>query len=283
MMSTSPIPSASPRPSDLENAPPRFSIITVTFNNRAGLAETHRSVFGQTFPDHEWIVIDGASKDGTVPMMEAVVDPRLTFVSEPDAGIYDAMNKGIDRSRGRYVIFMNAGDQFADPGVLAAVNSRIGPARPDIVYGDSYEAGDTARFYKPARSPAANVLVMFTHHQAIFYRADHIHRERYDMTYRLSADWVMTMRILAKGGDFLRLDFPVCVFERGGISQRDDLRRVLDRELWRIYRKEAGWGLVPAAFLWFARTRLTLLRKLLPATYDRIRYRSTTPADRAER
>ena len=262
-------------------APPRFSIVTVTFNNLAGLRTTRDSVAGQTFADREWIVVDGASKDGTAEAMREARDPGLVFVSEPDSGIYDAMNKGIALSRGQYVIFMNAGDIFADADVLAAVDARIGTASPDVVYGDSYEAGDGQRLYKPARRPAANRFVMFTHHQAIFYRRDHVQREGYDMTYRLSADWVMTTRILAKSGDLMRLDRPVCIFERGGISQRDDLRQVWDRELWRVYRREARWGLLPSAVLWLVKTRINAMRKLLPSIYDRVRYRKVGPTQGA--
>jgi glycosyltransferase involved in cell wall biosynthesis len=102
---------------------PRFSVISVTWNNLNGLVETWRSLEAQTLDSFEWVVVDGGSSDGTVDWLESLADPRITWVSEPDRGIYDAMNRGIDRSNGQFAIFMNGGDTFSTPWTLARVDA----------------------------------------------------------------------------------------------------------------------------------------------------------------
>lgn len=251
---------------------PRFSIVTVTYNNRVGLEETRRSVLEQSFAGYEWIVIDGASKDGTPDLLARESDERLSYVSEPDGGIYDAMNKGLDRACGDYVVFLNAGDRFADRDVLAELDAHIGAKKPVVVYGDSIEFDETKSFYKAARQPSENRLVMFTHHQAILYRTDVAQAHRYDLSYKISCDWVMTTRILRSGGERLRFTKPICLFERGGVSQRQDYRRAINQELFRIYRTEQGFGLATAALLWLRKVAINKARQLLPGLYDRLRY-----------
>jgi putative colanic acid biosynthesis glycosyltransferase len=99
-----------------------FSIITVTRNNLEGLRRTHVSLRAQSYADYEWIIIDGASSDGTVNYLEGLAARSW---SEPDEGIYDAMNKGLARARGDYLLLMNAGDSFAAPDVLQKIADAI--------------------------------------------------------------------------------------------------------------------------------------------------------------
>jgi len=176
---------------------PFFSIITVTKDNALGLARTRASIELQTFGNREWIVIDGAV--------------------EHDRGIYDAMNKGISRARGDYLIFMNAGDMFAAPDTL----ERIAPLLHDagFAYGDALEGNG---FLKPARHDIRYGMV--THHQAMVYARAFVGSLRYDTAYKIAADYKFTAQIIAKAAAESRaclyLPFPVCVFEAGGVSQR---------------------------------------------------------------
>jgi len=101
---------------------PRFSIVTICRNDIAGLTATWKSVHTQTLTDFEWIVVDGASNDGTTEWLVALNDDRVAWRSEPDAGIYDAMNSGIDRCGGQLVAFLNSGDRLAQPGTLEFVD-----------------------------------------------------------------------------------------------------------------------------------------------------------------
>ena len=97
-----------------------FSVITVCRNNLNELILTHASLSGQNCPDYEWIVIDGGSTDGTKEWLEGNHDPAR-WISENDAGIYDAMNKGAAMANGDYLVFMNSGDEFYDPNVLSKI------------------------------------------------------------------------------------------------------------------------------------------------------------------
>ena len=94
-----------------------FSIITVVFNAVADLEKTIKSILGQRFPDREYIIIDGGSTDGTVDIIRRYEKQLAFWSSEPDRGIYDAMNKGVLKARGNFLNFMNAGDLFADENV----------------------------------------------------------------------------------------------------------------------------------------------------------------------
>jgi putative colanic acid biosynthesis glycosyltransferase len=252
---------------------PFFSIVTVTFRNLKGLRSTAESVREQADGNWEWIVVDGGSTDGTCEYLAAVDDNRLRFVSEPDRGIFDGMRKGLADACGRYVVFMNAGDRFANAQTLSHVAAAIGTANPDLVYGDSLEGNAQVQHLKPARPPAQNRYVMFTHHQAQFYRTSVAREIGFDLSYRLSGDWVLTTRMLRRlGAMTLYVPEPLCLFERGGVSQQPAQRRTMHRELFRIYRYEHHHGLPRAAIYWLAKVGVNHARALLPGLYDRLRY-----------
>ena len=115
---------------------PLVSVITVCFNGAATLAHSLRSVAGQDWPNTEHIVIDGASTDGTLQIIERFRSKLAQVVSEPDQGIYDAMNKGLDRASGDIICFLNADDQYASPWVLSRVADKMREHRLDALMGD---------------------------------------------------------------------------------------------------------------------------------------------------
>lgn len=192
--------------------PPLFSIITITRNNRSGLKKTFLSIRTQTNTNFEWIIIDGASTDGTKDDLKDIAADKI--ISEQDSGIYDAMNKGLQHAIGEYVIFMNAGDMFASPNVLENI-SALTRSKPDFIYGDSLESNH----YKPARSHLKINWGMFTHHQAMFYQRESLGQLRYDMSYKIAADYNLTLRFLSFHKRVLYRPIPICIFESGGISQ----------------------------------------------------------------
>lgn len=193
---------------------PLFSIITITKDNLEGLRHTAQSVQGQSSNDYEWIVIDGDSNDGTKDFLKTL---KAVAISEPDRGLYHAMNKGIDLARGPYLIFMNAGDSFADPDILSTLTKTIQTFRPDFLYGDALEDNG---FYKKARSHTAIKRGMFTHHQAMVYAKDTIADLRYDETYKIAADYDFTVRVLKHCRTPHYIPCAFCYFAAGGISQR---------------------------------------------------------------
>ncbi len=251
-----------------------FSIITITLNNLAGLRRTAASLPVPAPELFEWIVIDGGSRDGTGAWLAGQNRRDLTWVSEPDQGIFDAMNKGLRRAKGCYALFMNAGDTLAPENVLARIAGEIGLRQPVMVYGDSIELGrNGATLRKAARSPGWNRYSLFTHHQSILYRRDML-GEGYDMSYRLSADWALTSRILARSDAAIqRFPGAICHFERGGISQSEAQRPLINAEHWRILREEMQ---LPLAFtLYRLKLAANQLRRSLPGVYDLLRFRKS--------
>lgn len=242
---------------------PHFSIITITRNNLSGLRRTADSLAAQTCRNFEWIVVDGASIDDTAAYLATTT---AYWLSEPDSGIYDAMNKGLARATGDFILFLNAGDALADAAILA--DAALLDA--DFIYGDGREGA----FIKRAHPHRALLWGMFTYHQALFYRRAAIGSLRYDTRYRIAADYKFTVQFLRDGVRAVYWPRVVCDFEPGGLSQtaaargrremaqiRDELRlcpRVLNPLI------TAGHAL-----LWGLRVRL-------PALYSLLRSRKIT-------
>ena len=215
----------------------QFSIITITKNNSEGLSRTETSVKSQTYKDYEWIVIDG--------------------VKENDTGIYNAMNKGIERSKGDYLIFMNAGDEFANSKIL----KKISKLEFDFIFGDSIEDGNLKKA-KPAHKIKYG---MITHHQAMVYKRSAMDNLRYDEEYKLAADYKFSLEFLAKTNDIAYLPIPICIFEVGGISQTQ--AAIARREEKKI-RKELNLRI---PLITFKQLIASLIKKHCPIVYWKLR------------
>jgi len=209
---------------------PVFTIVTVTLNNYAGLQKTYNSIESQDFEDFEWIVIDGGSTDETVEFLRAKRSATRTalnpfrFVSESDEGIYDAMNTGIKEARGRYILFLNAGDQLASSDILSVI-APFTEKKPAFIYGDSLEPPikkEQEHIYKKARRYKDLKWGMITHHQAMIYNRLVIrdHKLHYSLLYEIASDYDFTLRFLQKSKKMLYIPRPICIFEQGGISQQ---------------------------------------------------------------
>lgn len=250
----------------------RFSIVTITWNNAPGLTKTVASVQSQTCHDYDWVVVDGGSSDGSQEWLAAVPSEKLRVISETDRGLYDAMNKGIDATEGEYIIFMNAGDQFFNSDVLGRVDELVEQNSDfGILYGDSYEDDGEKLLRKRATSHRMAWYSMFTHHQAIFYSRKALGRDRYDLSFRLSADYALTAKLLAKGVRARRLPLTICTFERGGVSQSQNNIALANTELGRIHREiiqlPLGLGLVVQS----AKIGVNSFRRRFPIIYDVVR------------
>ncbi len=184
---------------------PLFSIITVTWNAASVIAPTLESVQRQSSSDYEMLIIDGASSDDTLAIVRQASIAGLRVFSEPDKGLYDAMNKGISRARGRYLIFLNAGDAFADAAVLARL-AVLAAANPGVIYGQT-QLVDARRdvvgrrhLTAPKRLTVNSFLDgMVVCHQAFVVRRDLA--QPYDLRYRYSADYDWCIRVLKKSTD----------------------------------------------------------------------------------
>lgn len=200
----------------------KISIITVNFNNSAGLEKTMYSVCSQNYPNLEYIVIDGDSTDGSKETILRFRDKISYWVSEPDQGIYDAMNKAILHATGDYVLFLNSGDFFC-ASVLPEVFSEL--QTEDLLVGRQ-------RFVQNGRkigiSPRLHIseinmeyfLSSTLPHQATFIKRGLFDRcGLYDMSYRICADWVFWIEAIVKNHCTVKmLDCPVSFMDNGGVS-----------------------------------------------------------------
>lgn len=242
-----------------------FSIITVTYNYLEGLKRTTESVKNQTDTDYEWIIIDGNSQDGTVEYLNTL-DAVIT--SEPDQGIYDAMNKGLTRATGEYVLFLNAGDSFYSPDTLESIKKVVkAAAKPiDFLYGDAYELDDDGtKHLKPARSIKECKKGMITHHQAMLYRHARLSRLVYDTKYRIAADYKFTCELIQRSKVIHYFKTPICCFEVGGISQR---KTNLARKEQHMIRCEMGLtSFSMSVMIYYMQVCTFVLRRICPSFY----------------
>lgn len=181
----------------------KFSIITVTYNAEATIERTLQSVAQQTHPDIEHLIIDGASKDKTVEIAQRY--PHALVVSEPDEGLYDAMNKGLQRATGDFLCFLNAGDQLHSKDTLAHLSSAVSDGSSiGVLYGDTHIVDNEGHFLRNRRLTPPEHLTwksfkegMLVCHQA-FYINRHISLP-YDTSYRFSADFDWCIRCMKEG------------------------------------------------------------------------------------
>ncbi len=247
--------------------PPLISIVTVVLNDREGLERTHDSLTQQTHHDFEWLVIDGGSTDGTLAWLHTWTATLDWWQSRPDHGPYDAMNQGLARARGRFVLFLNAGDRLAHAGILGRVAAWAEQPRPaDIIYGDAWEETRSGQVLsKPARHHRHAWYGMFAHHQAILYRRQLLHGLCFDLRYAIGADYRMTLQALERARTVLHLPFPFAHLAPAGLSVchaqtgREDQRRIR-RELFG-HGVLQGWCITGAQYLAFA------LRYRFPALF----------------
>jgi putative colanic acid biosynthesis glycosyltransferase len=240
---------------------PGFSVITVTRDNLFGLRKTYESLKGQNFDDYEWIVVDGNSTDDTLKFLK---NTNAHVISEPDNGIYDAMNKAIDKAVGDYLIFMNAGDCFSDPEILSFLHQKIIELKPDFLYGDSIEKTKQSLRYKKSRNHRKIKQGMFTHHQAMVYRRELLENLRYNLDYSISADYDLTLKALQNAQNIYHVPIPLCIFEAGGISQQKVLTG--RKEQFQI-RKENGISAIKNIFIFLGQTLLYQCRRFFPSGY----------------
>lgn len=193
-----------------------FSIITVSYNDVAGLTRTIKSVINQTLEDYEFIIVDGGSSDGSKEVIELYEKSLTYWCSEPDNGIYNAMNKGVLHANGKYLIFMNAGDIFFSDEVLEQVFPQLD--NKDIVVGYALKNG---KGYQNIHED--NVLMMLFHssfsHQATFIKRDLFQNYKYDEHLRIVSDWKAWVDWIVKGRHTYKyIDTIVANYDFTGIS-----------------------------------------------------------------
>lgn len=209
----------------------KFSVITVNYNNREGLQDTIHSVIGQTFKDFEFIVIDGGSTDGSVDVIKQYSDKIDYWVSEPDKGVYQAMNKGIAKAQGDYINFMNSGDCFYANEVLEHIAAKN--LTEDLIVGHDYHFNATTQQGFTTILPPRLTMLNFVHHtlphQSTFFKRDLFSEVQYDETLKIAADLKFYIHQICINECSIRyVDDIICRREPDGISKSQNDRRVAE-------------------------------------------------------
>ncbi|MDP2785657.1 MAG: glycosyltransferase family 2 protein [Sulfurimicrobium sp.] len=203
---------------------PSFSVITVVLRDLDGLKRTYASLASQHYAHWEWIVCDGGSGGEITRFLQEVTGP-VHWVSEKDAGIYDAMNHGVSMCSGDYVVFMNAGDIFHDSEALAKVAEALSADDQvaDILFGGAMLSfpGSGRMVYRPPRIAEDSLWHgLPANHQATFYRKSLLDKTPYDLQYSLCGDYYLAATLMQKGAHAIYLDAPLATFEVGGQSYK---------------------------------------------------------------
>lgn len=260
----------------------KFSIITVCMNAEKTIGDTIRTVLEQTCTDVEYIVKDGGSMDETVCIAKSFVTAfeergiSYQIISKPDRGIYDAMNQAVREAKGGWVLYMNAGDLFADRYVLEMVEQSGMLETSDIVYGDRIDNADEGLLYRKAY-PLERMRdrIPFCH-QSVFAKKSLYDQLEYTLRYRLCSDYLFFYHWYQKGKTFSYLPIAISIYDRHGVSSNgravaqellkihEDMP-VRDEETIQMLKKEVeGYDKKPPAFR-------RMLARLIPSPIRKMR------------
>ena len=238
---------------------PTFSIITVTYNAEATIEVTLHSVQQQTYRQIEHIIVDGGSKDHTLSIIEKYKDSYLHVISEPDKGLYDAMNKGIHLAKGDYLCFLNAGDTFHEVDTLEKIVNgnrelSIVNRQSSILYGQTAIVNADRQFLRMRHHTAPEVLTwksfkqgMLVCHQAFFVKRTLA--EPYDLQYKYSSDFDWCIRMMKKADVITNTHLILIDYLDEGMTTRHHKASLLERL--RIMAKHYGWFTAILMHLWF--------------------------------
>ena len=249
----------------------KFTIVTCTFNAEHELQRTLDSVFHQSYADVEHLILDGLSSDRSVEMAqtykqrsdEARTGHEVVVCSERDSGLYDAMNKGIARAAGDYIVFLNAGDTFPSEATLEHIAHSIGDgeALPGVIYGDTDIVNGEGRFLRHRRlQPPAKLTWrsfrngMLVCHQAFYALTTLAKDNPYNLNYRFSADVDWCIRVMKEAErrhlTLKNVDEVVVNYLDGGMTEKN--HRASLRERFSVMRRHYGLPLTLIMHVWFA-------------------------------
>ncbi len=209
----------------------KLSIITINKNNADGLEKTIKSVIGQYFIDFEFIIIDGASTDNSVTIIQKYVETIYYWISEPDTGLYQAMNKGIEKATGDYCFFLNSGDIFTNNNVLdEAFKNEI---NSDIFcgYACGYINGRKTDFFPPDSFALRYFYGHNIPHQSEFIKRELlINLGLYCEDLKILSDYEFNIKALLSGASFQNINQQIAIIDMNGISSREENNSLLETE-----------------------------------------------------
>ena len=243
----------------------KISIITVTYNAAATLERTLESVAVQSFEDKEHIIVDGASSDGTIEMIDAyrmrTKDYSVLTISERDKGLYDAMNKGLEMAHGDFVVFLNAGDCLHDADVLKSLEARVESAESEVgvIYGDTDLVDIDQKRIGPRRlsPPERLTWKSFRRGMLVCHQSFYARRElcpKYDLRYRFSADVDWCIRVMkaseARGMSLIYINKVLTDYLDEGMTTKNHKASLLER--FDVMKRHYGLATTIAMHVWFA-------------------------------
>ena len=215
---------------------PKFSIITVTYNAGKVLEDTIQSVITQTYKNVEYIIVDGKSTDGTMDIVNRYREHIHTIVSEPDKGLYDAMNKGIDLATGDYLCFLNAGDELHEDDTLQLIVHSLNGEKelPDVIYGETAIVDEEGHFLRMRRlsTPEHLTWKSFQHGMLVCHQAFMPRRDlavKYNLKYRFSADFDWFIRIMKKSRVLHNTHLTIIDYLNEGMTTRNHKASLKER------------------------------------------------------
>lgn len=214
-----------------------LSVITVNLNNKAGLQKTIQSVQSQQSKQLEHVIIDGASTDGSVELLKSLNDPQCNWISEKDMGIYDAQNKGVLRSKGKYTLFLNSGDVLASSNVINEIIPLLGDA--DILYGDliTNENGKKTEHKSFDLADVSNLMLSTIWHPCAFIKRSLFESSGlYNTEFKLAGDYEFFVRsILKDGAKAVHIHKFISEFDMSGQSN------LKENEVLLLAERERAW------------------------------------------
>lgn len=205
---------------------PKISIITVVYNDGQNISRTIESVINQSYKNIEYVIIDGGSTDSTVKQINKYNSKIDVFISEKDKGIYDAMNKGIELCSGEWLLFLNSGDFFHHNDILDLMFGYIEQNdNSDIIYGDFNVLSEGVKFSFVNKASDLNRIkkdMVFSHQACLIKRSLH-QKFKYDLTYRICADYDFLLKSYLDGAKFNKVPEVIATVSNGGLS---DMNRI---------------------------------------------------------
>lgn len=258
-----------------------LTIITINFNNAAGLEKTMQSVLTQTCRDFEYIVVDGGSKDGSIGVIkrfEKSFGERLRWTSEPDKGIYNAMNKGVTKAQGDYLEFLNSGDCLVDDSVVEKMIDKLDQkGNPPILYGNMLKSMPDGRILRDRCFAGEDITLHGMYHGCLNHSPAYIGRtlfERYglyDETLRICSDWKWYVISIVLGAERpVYVDVDVTLFDMTGISETN--KDLLECERSTLLKEMIPSGILADYDKWYSSVDMVKRLMRYPLAFKVVRF-----------
>lgn len=222
----------------------KLSVVTIVYNDIENIEKTINSVIAQTYPSIEYIIIDGASTDGTVDIIKKYSDNIDFWQSEPDKGLYDAMNKGIEKATGDYICFLNSGDLFFDKNTVENIFNSSESKDVDVFYGETVIIDKLGKIKGKRRLSAPKELTwksfkngMLVSHQAFIPSLKLV--SKYNLKYKFSSDFDWCIRIMKNAKNIHNTNQTLIRYLDGGLTKNRLIKSLKER--FRIMSKYYGF------------------------------------------